>query len=73
MVDLGKKSDFRWGHRVVVWQEELQFEDAAFVGRLCGTIDGDIEVSQVLFVWYCIDTGYAGSFSLDFACPGAGR
>lgn len=32
VVNLGEESDLRWGHRIVVWQEELQLEDTAYVG-----------------------------------------
>ena len=27
MVDLGEKSDFRGSHGIIVWEEELEFED----------------------------------------------
>lgn len=30
MIDLGEKSNLRWGHRIVVWQEELELEDTAY-------------------------------------------
>lgn len=29
VVDFGQEADFGRGHGVVVWQEELEFEDAA--------------------------------------------
>lgn len=32
MVYFGKKPDFGRGHRIVVWKEEFEFEDASYVG-----------------------------------------
>lgn len=32
MVDFGKKPDFGRGHRIVVWEEKFEFEDAGYVG-----------------------------------------
>jgi hypothetical protein len=31
VVDFGKEADLRRGHGVVVWKEELEFEDAAYI------------------------------------------
>lgn len=31
VINLGQESDLRWGHRVVIWQEQLEFEDTSFL------------------------------------------
>jgi hypothetical protein len=36
VVYLGQKSDLWWSHRIVIWQEKLELEDAACRG-LCKT------------------------------------
>ncbi len=50
MVDLRQETNLRWCHRVIIWQEELQVEDAAFVWGLCWAVDLDVEVAEVVFV-----------------------
>jgi hypothetical protein len=30
VVDFGQESNLWWTHRVVIWQEKLKFEDAAY-------------------------------------------
>lgn len=71
MVDLGQKANLWRRHGVVVWEEELEAEDAAwemlvdvygggkgrrtFVGRLRWTVDLDVEVAKIILVWNCAD------------------
>jgi hypothetical protein len=31
VVDLGKEADLGWGHGVVVWEEQFELEDAAYM------------------------------------------
>jgi len=50
VVDLGEEADLGRSHGVVVWQEQLELEDAALVRRLRGAIDGDVEIPQVVIV-----------------------
>jgi len=45
MIDLGQESDLGRRHGVVVGQEKLEFEGAAFVGALRWAINLDVEVS----------------------------
>lgn len=72
MIDLGQKANLGRSHRVVLWQKQLEAEDATlkevnnhtnslcmllltFVRRLCRSVNGDIEVTQVIFVRYGVD------------------
>jgi hypothetical protein len=48
--DLGKESDLWRCHGVVVGQEELKVKDTALVRRLSGTVDLNIEISEVILV-----------------------
>jgi hypothetical protein len=38
MVNFGQESDLRWGHWVIVWEEELELEDTAYQ-NMSGTRD----------------------------------
>ena len=31
MIDFGEEADFGWSHGIVVWEEKLELEDAAYV------------------------------------------
>jgi len=55
MVDLGQESDLGWGHRIIIWEEELELEDTALIWGLAGTMYRDVEVSEVVFVGNCAD------------------
>lgn len=55
VVDLGQETNLWWGHRVVIWEEELKVEDAALVWRLRWAVDLDVEVSEVIVVRNCAD------------------
>jgi hypothetical protein len=50
VVDLGQKPDLGRSHGIVVWEEELEVEDAALIGGLGGSMDLDVEVAEVVFV-----------------------
>jgi len=50
MEDLGQESNLGRGHRVVVGEEQLQFENTTFVGGLRRAVDLDVEIPKVVFV-----------------------
>ena len=56
MVDLGEETDLGRGHGVVFGKEKLEAEDAAFVRGLGGSMDGDVEIAEVVFVWDRVDS-----------------
>lgn len=50
VVNLGQESDLWWGHRVVIWQEQFEFEDTAFL--LCQPLVARWCVKKILtFIW----------------------
>lgn len=51
MVDFGHKANFWRSHRVLLWQEQLQLEDATSERRVVWTSDHDVEVSGIAIVW----------------------
>lgn len=57
MIDFGQESDLWGGHGVIIWEEELELKDAAFIWGLAGTMYGDVEVPEVVFVGNCTDAG----------------
>lgn len=57
VVDLGQKADLRGAHWVVFGQEQLELEHATLVRALCGAVNGDIEVADVVLVGHSGDSG----------------
>ena len=53
MVDLGQETNLGWGHWVVVWEEELEVEDAAWGVLVVGLCGGGVEGvgGERTFVW----------------------
>ena len=60
MVDVRLEEDLGRRHRVVVSQVKLCLKETSFVGRIDGSFDLNLEVSEVLFVLDYLD-------SVDFA------
>lgn len=88
MVDLGQETDL-WGcHGVVIWEEELEVEDATwdglvdvygegggrrtFVGRLRWSMNLDVEVAKVIFMWNCADAWDTADCYCDVVAQGTG-
>lgn len=56
MENLGSEEDLGWDHGVLIWQEELSTEQAAFVGGLSGASDLDKEVAWVVLAGLSVDS-----------------
>ena len=67
MIDFGEETDLGRGHGVIGRQKEFELENAAFVGGVGGTFDGDAEVAEVVGVRGGRDAGYGfGDEALGF-------
>lgn len=49
MVDLGQKPNFWWSHWVIVWEEKLELEDAAYILSDAKSLDRSDSI--LTFVW----------------------
>mmetsp|Transcript_26594 Transcript_26594/g.67606 ORF Transcript_26594/g.67606 Transcript_26594/m.67606 type:complete len:200 (-) Transcript_26594:41-640(-) len=57
VIHLRKKADLWWRHRVLLGQEELEFEDTTCIGGPFRPADDDIEVAKVVRVGSGVDAG----------------
>jgi len=56
VVNLCSKENLGRHHGVLVWQEKLAVEDAALVWGLGWSGNLNVEVSEVLLIWFSINT-----------------
>lgn len=56
MVDLGQETDFGRCHRVIFREKKLETEDPSLIWALRGSVDSDIEIPEVVFVWNSVDS-----------------
>jgi hypothetical protein len=57
VVNLGEEAHFGRGHRIVVWQEQLELEHTALIRGLLWPKDHDIEVAEVFLGGRCANAG----------------
>lgn len=56
VIDLSSEENLGGNHRVLIWQEELSAEKAAFVGGFTRASDLHIEVTRVAFAGLSVDS-----------------